>query len=220
MAEHGFSLWYKSHFYRVAQADTLTSLKWQTGYPTKSVIPKIHIYSFWCISSNQLQDKYDKSSSLICYNHNIWGMHLLCKIGYPSETHLKLKSRKISIVRDIRLNNSISLEFCTERGSITAVLFTKRRDVWMTETNAVDGYPILHSIPGYRQLCTIYNWNSLCVDVSLAWMDNRPKSKGSSAMSHFAVTCHKSWNAMPKRTRISGLRVLLQCACYLRSCSI
>ena len=37
---------------------------------------------------------------------------VLCNIGYPPETHLELKSRKISFVHNILLNNPIILIFC------------------------------------------------------------------------------------------------------------
>ena len=39
-----------------------------------------------------------------------------------TETHLKLKSRVISYVHNIRVNNPIVLKFCTEHGNIYAVL--------------------------------------------------------------------------------------------------
>ena len=46
---------------------------------------------------------------------------LLCNIGYPSETHLKLKSHEISFVHNIRFSCTVVLKFCTEH-SITVVL--------------------------------------------------------------------------------------------------
>ena len=52
-------------------------------------------------------------SHRICIS--LWGITLslgvLCNIGYPSETHLKLKSREISFVNNIRVYNSIVLIF-------------------------------------------------------------------------------------------------------------
>ena len=46
-------------------------------------------------------------------------------IKYLSETHLKLKSRKISFVHNIRVNNLIIFKFGTEYGSIIAVRCVK-----------------------------------------------------------------------------------------------
>ena len=46
---------------------------------------------------------------------------VLCNKGYPSETHLKLKSREISFVHNFRFNCSIGLQFCTEHGSGLAI---------------------------------------------------------------------------------------------------
>ena len=48
-----------------------------------------------------------------------------CNIGYPSEAHLKLKSREISFIHNINLSCLIILKFYTEHGSITAVLCAK-----------------------------------------------------------------------------------------------
>ena len=60
---------------------------------------------------------------------SLWGITLslgvLCNIGYPSETHLKLKSREISFVNNIRVYNSIVLKFCTECSCIMTVLCAK-----------------------------------------------------------------------------------------------
>ena len=53
---------------------------------------------------------------------------VLCNIWYPSKTHLKLKSREISFVHNIRFSCPIVLKFCTEHGSITAVLCATFRD--------------------------------------------------------------------------------------------
>ena len=56
---------------------------------------------------------------------------VLCYIGYPSETHLKLKSCEISFVHNIHLNCPMGLKFCTEHGSDTAVLCAKfQTDRW------------------------------------------------------------------------------------------
>ena len=45
-----------------------------------------------------------------------------CKIGFPSETHLRLQFREISFVCYLLFSWQITLKFCTERHSITAVL--------------------------------------------------------------------------------------------------
>ena len=58
---------------------------------------------------------------------------VLCIIGYPSETHIKLKSREISFVLNIRLDKQIVLIFCTEHGSIIAVLCAKFQYDWKTD---------------------------------------------------------------------------------------
>ena len=50
---------------------------------------------------------------------------MLCNTGYPSKTHLKLKSRKISFVHKICFNCPIVSKFYIEHGSITAVLCAK-----------------------------------------------------------------------------------------------
>ena len=86
---------------------------------------------------------------------------VLCHIGYPFETHLKLKSRAISFVHNIRFNCPIGLKFCTEHGGDTAVPCAKiqsdrstaawvmgKRDFARFEFKMIsDGYPILHEVP-------------------------------------------------------------------------
>ena len=56
-----------------------------------------------------------------------WSLWRQCK-GYPSETHLTLKSCEISFIHNIRLNRSIFSIFCTEHGSDAAVLCAEFRD--------------------------------------------------------------------------------------------
>ena len=63
---------------------------------------------------------------------------VLCNIGYPSETHLKLKSRDISFVHNIRFHCPIGLKFCTEHGSDTAVLCAKFQNDRSTEAWVMD----------------------------------------------------------------------------------
>ena len=48
-----------------------------------------------------------------------------CNIRYPYETHLKLKSREISLAVNLFLSCQIILKFCTEHGNDTAVLCAK-----------------------------------------------------------------------------------------------
>ena len=59
-----------------------------------------------------------------------WGC---CNIGYPSETHLKLKSCEIFFAHNICFIYPIILKFCTEHGSITAVLCAKFQNDRTTE---------------------------------------------------------------------------------------
>ena len=107
---------------------------------------------------------------------------------YPSETRLKLKSRKKSFVHNIGLNNPIVLKCWTEHGSITVVLCAKFQDDWAIEKNVMDwrnfarfefkmsfgGYPILHCIRG-SVLCTVkpvYN-DHLMGYFSAIWSSSR-----------------------------------------------
>ena len=61
---------------------------------------------------------------------------MLCNIGYPSETHLKLTSHKISFVHNICL--SCPIVFCTEHGTDTAMLRAKFQANWIIETDVMD----------------------------------------------------------------------------------
>ena len=58
---------------------------------------------------------------------------VLHDVGYPSETHLKLKSRDISFVHNIRFSCPIVLKFCTAHGSITAMPWAKFQNDWMSD---------------------------------------------------------------------------------------
>ena len=82
----------------------------------------------------------------------------LCNIGYPSETHLKLKSHKNSFVHNIRFSCRIVLKIYTTHNCDTTVLHTKLRNgllwnmLWENEISRdlgescfSDGYPILHN---------------------------------------------------------------------------
>ena len=58
-----------------------------------------------------------------------WG---LCNIGNPFETHLKkLKSREIAFAHNLFISYPIFLKFCTEYGSITAVLHATFQSDWI-----------------------------------------------------------------------------------------
>ena len=63
---------------------------------------------------------------------------VLCNIGYPSETHGKLKSREISFAHNLFINYPIVLNFCTVHGSITAVLCAKFQNDWTIARDIID----------------------------------------------------------------------------------
>ena len=67
-----------------------------------------------------------------------WHPGVLCNIGYPSETHLKLKSCEISFVHNICFNGPIGLKFCTEHGSDTAMPCAKFQSNWSNEAWVLD----------------------------------------------------------------------------------
>ena len=46
----------------------------------------------------------------------------LCKLGYPSETHVNLKSRRMLCVHNIRAICPIVLKFCSRPNNVIAVL--------------------------------------------------------------------------------------------------
>ena len=59
-------------------------------------------------------------------------------IGYPSEINLRLKSREISFAHNSCSRSPLALKFCTEHGSIIAVLCAKFQIDWTIETDVVD----------------------------------------------------------------------------------
>ena len=63
---------------------------------------------------------------------------VLCNIGYPSETHLKSKSRKISFVHILFINHPIVSIFCTEHGTDSAVLCEKFQNDWISGMDVMD----------------------------------------------------------------------------------
>ena len=62
----------------------------------------------------------------------------VCNIESPSETHLKLKSRKVSFVRNLLWIWSIVSKFCPKHGGDTVVLYAKCHNNWATETDVMD----------------------------------------------------------------------------------
>ena len=62
----------------------------------------------------------------------------LCPMWDIRPKIIKLKSRDILFVYNIRFNNPIVLKFCTEHGSYTVVLCTKFQDDWIIETDVMD----------------------------------------------------------------------------------
>ena len=51
--------------------------------------------------------------------------------GYPSETHLKLKTRKIPLLHNIPFSVQMFLKYCTDHVSITAVQCTPFQNDWV-----------------------------------------------------------------------------------------
>ena len=59
-------------------------------------------------------------------------------MGYPSETHLKSKSRENPFGHNLFRNDSIVLKFYTEHDSTTVALCLKCLHDWTTETGYID----------------------------------------------------------------------------------
>ena len=59
-------------------------------------------------------------------------------MGYPPETHFKLKSREVSFAHNLFRKWPIVLKFCTEHGSDTAVLCATFQNDWTIETDVMD----------------------------------------------------------------------------------
>ena len=64
---------------------------------------------------------------------NIIIMRLLYYRIYPPKTHFKIKSHKILLVHNIHFSCQIILTFCTEHGSVTAMLCAKFQNDLTTE---------------------------------------------------------------------------------------
>ena len=61
-----------------------------------------------------------------------WGC---CIMEYPTKIHHKPKSREISFAYNLVFTWPIVLKFCIEHGSCTAVLCTKFRNDWLTDSD-------------------------------------------------------------------------------------
>ena len=59
-------------------------------------------------------------------------------IGYPSETHRRLKSCEILFVHNLSFSSPIILKFCTEHGSITAVHCANFQNDCTNEVDVID----------------------------------------------------------------------------------
>ena len=122
-----------------------------------------------CVENNMLNTVHQKHYShcncalLFCIDQIFeYAPGVLCNVWYPSETHPKLKSCENSFVHNIRLNDSIVLQFCTSYGSIVAVQCAKFQNDWTIEISY--RYPILHSNPGIDPL-THWGWvTHICVN--------------------------------------------------------
>ena len=61
----------------------------------------------------------------IKFHVNVVKPHALCNMEYPSKMHNKLKSRKVSFPHNLFCSCTSIAKFCTEHGSITAMLCAK-----------------------------------------------------------------------------------------------
>ena len=90
---------------------------------------------------------------------NVCEPGVLCNLGYPSATHLKLKSRAISFVNTFFISHPIILQVFKEHGCITAVLCTKFQNDWTTETGVMEernfaGFEFEMSLGWISYICT------------------------------------------------------------------
>ena len=104
----------------------------------------------------------------------------LCNIGYPSETHLKRKSRKNSFFHKIFSCWPIVLKYCTEHGSITAVLYANFKRLGDSKINygkrdfrrferfkmRLDGYTVLQC-PRLSLLNTLCKQKSTSANIKI-----------------------------------------------------
>ena len=61
-----------------------------------------------------------------------------CNIGYHTETHLKLKSREISVAHNLFLSSQVDLEFCAEYGGDTVVSYGNCQNDWASEIDVLN----------------------------------------------------------------------------------
>ena len=115
---------------------------WMNPWLTHSFTGQLYFDSFtwqyrtiWhvCVQSHAMGSHIQPS----CYNKRRlrWFVKRthprgLCNIGYPSETHLKPISHKISCAHNVFSGCLIVLKFYTEHGSDTAVLWAKFQNDW------------------------------------------------------------------------------------------
>ena len=114
-----------------------------------SVIETVHT----CVWNNSVSNHTHGMFSYVSIS-----IMMLCNIGYPSATYLKLKFRESSFVHNFRLNDSIVLKFCTEHGSIIAVLCSQFQTVRTNKTGflGVTGYVLSHVHPTAVVACLFY----------------------------------------------------------------
>ena len=106
----------------------------------------------------------------ICWVYDHAGV--LCNMGYPSETHLKPKSREISFAHNLLCGYPIVITFCTEHGSDTAVLCAKFQNDWTTETDVMNEWDFARfgSKGSFGQIFYILTWT--WARISDAWPIN------------------------------------------------
>ena len=121
----------------------------------------------YVMDAGDLSDFSLRWVSVRCYTRALYN------IRYPSEIHIKLKSREISFAHNSCFSWPIALKLCAEHGSIIAVLCAKFQTDWTNEISrdlslrwVSDGYPIFHSTPDYIR---ITSWFALHRVTPLLW---------------------------------------------------
>ena len=118
--------------------DSLSSMKKHFNYQHQHKVDKGSYFSafssqwFSTWLQNALSDPYHPNLVLKSVMFSTLCPQGLC-IGYPSEIHLKLKSREISYVHHIRFNSPIALKFCTENAFVIPETCAKFQNDWWTE---------------------------------------------------------------------------------------
>ena len=109
-----------------------------------------------CIACNQCSWFRFLQQRLTHTPSDTWaGVTLLFIIGYPSETHLKFKSPKISFVYKICPSYPIVSKFCTEHSSNTAMIYEKM-SIWLDYWNGCYGQ---------TRLCEIWVSDDIWMDI-------------------------------------------------------